>query len=84
VGASCAGGSGGAGGAGGAGGGGAGGHSVGIAIKGGTAPDLSHATITPGNAGMGGSGGDMTPMTKGDGGMACKTLDFVTQTCATM
>ncbi len=82
----CPGGKGGQGGAGGPGGGGAGGHSIGIAIKGGTAPDLSHATVTPGNAGMGSGGGDMdmTAMTKGDAGKACHVLDFTKQTCSTM
>jgi hypothetical protein len=72
----CGGGAGGQGGAGGPGGGGAGGHSIGVAMKGGTAPDLSQATITLGGAGPGGSGADMTAMTKGDTGMACKALDF--------
>ena len=72
------GGKGGQGGAGGPGGGGAGGHSVGVAAKGAAAPDLSSTTITHGNGGAGGPGGnmDMTAQTKGDGGMACKTLDF--------
>jgi hypothetical protein len=42
--------------------------------------------VTPGNPGMGGSGGDMdmTAMTKGDAGKACHVLDFTKQTCATM
>ncbi len=77
-GASCGGGKGGQGGAGGPGGGGAGGHSVAVAIKGGTLPDLSTTTIVPGMGGAGGPGGDMdmTAQTKGDDGMACKTLDF--------
>jgi hypothetical protein len=74
----CDGGKGGQGGAGGPGGGGAGGHSVAVAIKGGTLPDLSNTTIVPGMGGAGGPGGDMdmTAQTKGDDGMACKTLDF--------
>jgi hypothetical protein len=78
VGNACGGGKGGQGGNGGPGGGGAGGHSVAIAIKGGTPPDLSSTTIIPGTAGAGGPGGDMdmTMQTKGDDGMACKTLDF--------
>ncbi len=80
------GGPGGQGGAGGPGGGGAGGHSVGVAIKGGTLPNLGSTKITPGSAGMGGGGGDMdmTAQTKGDSGMTCKTLDFgsTTSPCA--
>jgi hypothetical protein len=74
----CAGGSGGPGGAGGPGGGGAGGHSVAVAVMGGALPDLNGMNITLGNGGAGGPGGDMdmTAQTKGDGGMACNTLDF--------
>jgi hypothetical protein len=72
----CPGGSGGQGGAGGPGGGGAGGHSVGIAVKNGTLPTLGTTTITPGNGGMGGAGGDTTTQTQGDPGLGCKTLDF--------
>jgi hypothetical protein len=83
-GAACGGGKGGQGGAGGPGGGGAGGHSIGITVKGGAVPSLSSITITPGSGGMGGPGGDMTAQTQGDAGKACKTLDFDTQTCATM
>ncbi len=76
--ASCGGGKGGQGARGGSGGGGAGGHSAGIAVKGGKLPDLGTTTIALGNPGMGGAGGDMdmTAQTKGDDGMACKTLDF--------
>jgi hypothetical protein len=74
----CPGGVGGQGGTGGPGGGGAGGHSVGIAIKNGTLPNLGSTTITPGSGGMGGAGGDTTMQTQGDDGMACKTLDFTT------
>jgi hypothetical protein len=75
---SCGGGKGGQGGAGGPGGGGAGGHSVAVAVKGGALPDLSSTTITGGKGAAGGSGGDMdmTTQTKGDSGLACKTLDF--------
>jgi hypothetical protein len=74
----CIGGPGGQGGTGGPGGGGAGGHSVGIAIDGGSLPDLGTSTINATGAGTGGSGGnmDMTAQTKGDDGKACKTLDF--------
>jgi hypothetical protein len=74
----CGGGPGGQGGAGGPGGGGAGGHAVGLAIKGGTLPDLTTTKITHGNSGVGGLGGnmDMTPQTKGDDGLACATLDL--------
>jgi hypothetical protein len=76
----CDGGKGGQGGAGGPGGGGAGGHSIALAIKGGTLPDLSGTTIVSGTGGTGGPGGDMdmTMQTKGDDGMACRTLDFTT------
>jgi hypothetical protein len=76
--AACDGGKGGQGGAGGPGGGGAGGHSVAVAIKGGALPDLSSTTIIGGKGAAGGSGGDMdmTTQTKGDSGLACKTLDF--------
>jgi hypothetical protein len=74
----CGGGSGGPGGTGGPGGGGAGGHSVAVALKGTTLPDLSNSKITLGSGGAGGPGGDMntTAQTLGDAGMACKTLDF--------
>jgi hypothetical protein len=74
----CAGGPGGQGGVGGAGGGGAGGHSVGIAIKGGMAPDLKGATVTHGTGGAGGPGGNMgmDAQAKGSDGLGCKTLDF--------
>jgi hypothetical protein len=77
-GAACNGGKGGQGGAGGPGGGGAGGHSVGIAMKGGMLPDLATTTIKAGSGASGGAGGDMdvTPQTKGDDGLGCKTLDF--------
>jgi hypothetical protein len=76
--AACDGGKGGAGGRGGSGGGGSGGHSVAIAIKGGALPSFSSATITHGKGATGGSGGDMdvTMQTRGDSGVACKTLDF--------
>jgi hypothetical protein len=50
----CPGGPGGQGGTGGPGGGGAGGHSIGIAINGGTVPDLKSTTLTHGSGGMGG------------------------------
>jgi hypothetical protein len=85
-GASCSGGKGGQGGAGGPGGGGAGGHSIAIAMKGGTLPDLSSTTTVPGMGGSGGPGGnmDMTAQTKGDDGLACKTLDFATPTSCAM
>jgi hypothetical protein len=74
----CDGGKGGQGGAGGPGGGGAGGHSVGIAMKGGMLPALATTTIQAGTGASGGAGGDMdaTTQTKGDDGLACKTLDF--------
>jgi hypothetical protein len=74
----CDGGKGGQGGAGGPGGGGAGGHSVGIAMKGGMLPALATTTIKAGTGALGGAGGDMdaTTQTKGDDGLACKTLDF--------
>jgi hypothetical protein len=76
--AACDGGPGGQGGAGGPGGGGAGGHSIAIAVKGAASPDLSSMKITLGKGAAGGPGGDMdvTMQTKGDGGLACKTLDF--------
>jgi hypothetical protein len=74
----CDGGKGGQGGQGGPSGGGAGGHAVGLAIKGGTVPDLTTTKITHGNSGVGGLGGnmDMTPQTKGDDGLGCATLDL--------
>jgi hypothetical protein len=74
----CGGGPGGKGGVGGPGGGGAGGHAVGLAIKGGTLPDLATTKITHGNGAVGGLGGnmDMTPQTKGDDGLGCATLDL--------
>jgi hypothetical protein len=74
----CDGGKGGQGGAGGPGGGGAGGHAVGLAIKGGTVPDLATTKITHGKGGDGGPGGnmDMTPQTKGDDGLECSALDL--------
>ena len=74
----CSGGPGGQGGAGGPGGGGAGGHSVAVAIKGGTLPDLKSTTVKHGSGGTGGGGGDMdvTMQTRGDDGLGCKTLDF--------
>jgi hypothetical protein len=77
-GASCGGGKGGQGGAGGPGGGGAGGHSIGIAAKGGTLPTLASTTIHHEAGAQGGAGGDMdmTAQTKGDGGLACSTIDF--------
>ena len=70
--------SGGQGGAGGPGGGGAGGHSVAIAIKGANAARPEHARRSRWAAAGWAGGGDMdmTAQTKGDGGMACKTLDF--------
>jgi hypothetical protein len=76
--AACSGGPGGHGGAGGPGAGGAGGHSIAVAIKGGTLPDLSSTTIANGKGAAGGAGGDMdlTMQTRGDGGLGCKTLDF--------
>lgn len=79
----CPGGVGGQGGAGGSGGGGAGGHSVAIAIKNATLPDLGTTTITPGSGGTGGAGADMTTQTAGDDGKACKTLDFTAPTSPT-
>jgi hypothetical protein len=81
----CPGGRGGQGGFGGPGGGGAGGHSVGIAIDGGTLPDLGTTTITVTDGGTGGGGGDMhmTAPTKGDNGQTCKTLDFATPSSPT-
>jgi hypothetical protein len=74
----CGGGPGGQGGVGGGGGGGAGGHSVGIALKGGTAPSVDGATITYGMAGSGANAGNMDTSHggTGDDGFACKTLDF--------
>jgi hypothetical protein len=74
----CSGGPGGQGGAGGPGGGGAGGHSIAVAIKGGTLPDLKSTTVKHGSGGSGGVGGDMdmTMQTKGDDGLGCKMLDF--------
>ena len=74
----CGGGPGGKGGAGGPSGGGAGGHAVGLALKGGTLPDLATTKITHGNGALGGLGGnmDMTPQTKGDDGLGCATLDL--------
>jgi hypothetical protein len=74
----CDGGKGGQGGNGGAGGGGAGGHSVGIAVKGGTVPDLKGAMVTVGMGGAGGPAGnkDLTQSAQGDAGLACRTLDF--------
>jgi hypothetical protein len=77
-GAACDGGKGGQGGAGGPGGGGAGGHSIGIAAKGGTLPNLASTTIHHEGSAPGGAGGDMdmTAHTKGDGGLACATIDF--------
>jgi hypothetical protein len=74
----CNGGKGGQGGRGGSGGGGAGGHSIGIALKGGPVPVLTTTTIKTGAGASGGTGGDldMTPQTKGDDGLVCKTLDF--------
>jgi hypothetical protein len=56
-----------------------------IAIRGGTLPDLSTTTIVPGMSGTGGPGGDMdmTTQTKGDDGMACKTLDFTSPASTT-
>jgi hypothetical protein len=79
-GAACGGGKGGRGGAGGPGGGGAGGHAVGLAVKGGTLPDLATTKITHGNGAAGGLGGsmDMTAQTKGDDGLGCSTLDLTT------
>jgi hypothetical protein len=74
----CDGGSGGQGGAGGPGGGGAGGHAVAVAAKGAALPDLTGAKIVLGKGGAGAHGGDMdmTMQTKGDAGLACRTLDF--------
>jgi hypothetical protein len=74
----CDGGKGGQGGNGGAGGGGAGGHSIGIAVKGGMVPDLKGATIAVGVGGTGGPAGnkDLTQAAQGDGGLACRTMDF--------
>jgi hypothetical protein len=54
----CDGGKGGKGGAGGPGGGGLGGHSIGIAYRG-TAPEITGATVTTGEAGPGGAGADV-------------------------
>lgn len=74
------GGNGGQGGRGSSGGGGGGGHSIAVAFKGGTAPAQMNVTLTPGASGLGAHGGDgdMSAMTKGDNGLACKSLDFGT------
>ncbi len=70
----CKGGFGGDGGKGGMGGGGLGGHSVGVAYKGTTAPDLTGATITTGKAGDGGDGDGAAG--KGASGIAKDTQTF--------
>ncbi|XXZ15467.1 hypothetical protein WMF18_12685 [Sorangium sp. So ce315] len=57
----CAGGDGGDGGRGGDAGGGLGGHSLGIASVGAAVTILPHATVSPGQAGTGGLGGNATP-----------------------
>jgi hypothetical protein len=51
---------------------------VAIAINGGTLPNLTTTTITPGTAGSGNTGGDgnVTAQITGDSGQACKTLNF--------
>jgi hypothetical protein len=71
----CAGGNGGQGGPGGSGGGGLGGHSIGIAFLG-SAPATDGVTITVGDAGLGGEGGDMNKDIAGAPGQACAILDF--------
>jgi hypothetical protein len=79
----CGGGKGGTGGKGGPGGGGHGGHSLGIAWQG-ASPSLNTTTITPGDAGDGGIGGDgdTSPTVIGGNGQSCKRLDFGSDTCA--
>ncbi len=80
----CPGAPGGQGGRGGSGGGGAGGHSAGIAVNGGTLPDLSTTTITyEMTAASGAAGGDMDMTVQGASGKTCKTLDFTTPSSPT-